>query len=109
MNSFKHDNTDYICLSKRGNPRAVTDVEHGAATIYRNAGISKEEASGVHIFRRTFATKKRRAGWSVAEIAAYLGDLESTVSRYYIADRELQLVGGKRVAVVRLPGEEQKK
>ena len=103
MNGFKREKTDYLCLSRTGKPRCVTDVEKGAGTIYRNAGIPKEEASGVHILRRTFATNKRRAGWTVAEIAAYLGDLESTVSKYYIADRNLQMVGGKKVAVVPLP------
>ena len=94
---------DYICLSRNRRPRSVTDMEHGAATIYRAAGISKEEASGVHIFRRTFATRKSRAGWTLAEVAAYLGDLESTVSRHYIADRDYQVIGEKRVNVVRLP------
>ena len=106
MNKRHRNPEDYICLSRNGRPRSVTDVEHGATTIYRSCGFPKDEVSGVHILRRTFATAKRRAGWMVSEIAAYLGDLESTVSRYYIADRQLQVVGGKKVAVVKLPGEE---
>lgn len=93
---------EYICRSRNNRPRSVTDIEHQTATIYRNAGLD-EGISGVHIFRRTFATRKRREGWSVSQVAAYLGDLESTVSKYYIADRELQSVKGKRVAVVMLP------
>lgn len=105
QNEPKTGPDDYICLSRNGNPRSVTDMEHGAKTIYKAAGISKEEASGVHIFRRTFATRKSRSGWTLSAVAAYLGDLESTVSRHYIADRDYQVVGGKRVTVVRLPDE----
>lgn len=106
LNHEQNTQDDYICLSRNGKPRSVTDIEHGVGTIYRNAGITKDQASGVHIFRRTFATRKSRSGWTLSEVAAYLGDLEATVSRHYIADREYRVVGGKRVAVVRLPGED---
>lgn len=40
---------------------------------------------GLHIFRRTFATRMYKNGARVKEIAAYIGDLESITERYYIA------------------------
>ncbi len=76
-------------------------MEHIVDTLYRNAGVS-ENVSGLHILRRTFATKLFREGYSVKEVAAYLGDEEATVSRYYIAARETREIDGKRIAVISL-------
>ena len=42
---------------------------------------------GLHIFRKTFATRMYESGARVEEIAAYIGDLESTTQKYYIAIR----------------------
>lgn len=57
------------------------------ATIFKNAGLS-DLSGGLHIFRRTFATRMYENGARVKEIAAYIGDLESTTERYYIAVRK---------------------
>ncbi len=100
-NYTQHD--DYICITRTGKPMSVTDMEHQINKIYRNAGLSKEDASGLHILRRTFATEKKRAGWDDARLAEYMGDLESTVKKFYIANRDLQITNGKRKAVVLLP------
>ncbi len=70
-------------------------------TVYKNAGIS-DNVSGLHILRRTLATRLFREGYTVKEVAAYLGDEEATVSRYYIAARETREINGKRIAVVSL-------
>jgi len=85
---------------------SATDMEHRVKTIYDHAGISSEEVRGLHILRRTFATNKYRAGWDSAKIAAYIGDLESTVKKYYIADRDIRESGGKTVAYISIPEEE---
>ncbi|MCR5248981.1 MAG: site-specific integrase [Lachnospiraceae bacterium] len=97
---------DYICSTRKGTPLSSSDMDSRIATIFRNAGIAKEDASGLHILRRTFATQKYRVGWDTAKIAAYLGDLESTVKKYYIADRDIRDCNGKQVAVICIPQEE---
>ncbi|MBR3306940.1 MAG: tyrosine-type recombinase/integrase [Lachnospiraceae bacterium] len=98
--------TDYICTTHNGKPMSATDMEHRVKTIYDHAGISSEEVRGLHILRRTFATNKYRAGWDSAKIAAYIGDLESTVKKYYIADRDIRESRGKTVAYISIPEEE---
>lgn len=55
------------------------------------------------IFRRTFATNMYDAGARVEEIAAYIGDLESTTRRYYIAIRKKVSVEGVEKQIVPLP------
>lgn len=72
-------------------------------TIFKNAGLS-ELSGGLHIFRRTFATRMYEDGRRVKEIAAYIGDLESTTERYYIAVRKKVKDGDKVSQVVMLPG-----
>lgn len=57
------------------------------ATIFRHAGLT-ELKGGLHIFRRTFATRMYENGARVKEIAAYIGDLESTTEQYYIVVRK---------------------
>ena len=56
------------------------------------------------IFRKTFATRMYARGAPVADIAAYIGDLESTTRKYYIAIREKRVTSGGDVQhVVPLP------
>lgn len=71
-------------------------------TIMKNAGLS-DIKGGLHIFRKTFATRMYENGARVEEIAAYIGDLESTTRKYYIAIRK-KVVSGKEIKqVVKLP------
>lgn len=91
-----------IVTTKSGKGNTATNLEHRVATIFRNAGLT-ELTGGLHIFRRTFATKMYEKGARVKEIAAYIGDLESTTERYYIAIRKKVAVDGGIQQVVQLP------
>lgn len=99
--SPRKDPTDNIALTKTGGTYTATSMEHIVDTVYRNAGVA-DNVSGLHILRRTLATKLFREGYTIKEVAAYLGDEEATVSRYYIAARETREVDGKMIAVVSL-------
>lgn len=70
--------------------------------IFRNAGLDSY-SGGLHLFRRTFAIRAFEAGSRVEEIAAYIGDLESTTRRYYIAIRKNVSVQGIEKQIVPLP------
>lgn len=63
---------------------------------------------GLHIFRKTFATRMYESGARVEEIAAYIGDLASTTQKYYIAIRRKAMAGGELHQVVKLPGSKSK-
>ena len=78
--------------------------KHRAKTIFTNAGIGS--FGKLHIFRKTFATRKYEEGWTVKQIAAYIGDLESTTQRYYIAVRKKVRKGDETQHVVMLPDTE---
>ena len=95
---------DLIIRTKTGKPNTTTNIEHCVATIFRNAELT-ELKGGVHIFRRTYATRMYENGARVKEIAAYIGDLESTTERYYIAVRQKVKDGGRTKQVVRIPTE----
>lgn len=81
------DENARIVKTRTGNPNTATNLEHGMATIFRHAGLT-ELKGGLHIFHRTFATRMYENGARVKEIAAYIGDLESTTEQYYIAVRK---------------------
>lgn len=100
--STNHGADDFIVTTKTGRPNTTTNMEHRMAVIYKNAGLP-ETVSGLHILRRTFATQMYEAGARVKEIAAYIGDLESTTEKYYIAIRKKARVGGVVKQVVPLP------
>lgn len=72
------------------------------SSIFHNTGL-EGLSGGLHIFRRTFATRMYEKGMRTKEIAAYIGDLESTTEKYYIAVRKKRLVEGKVQQVVELP------
>lgn len=76
-----------IITTKTGRAQTATNLEHRAAIIFKNAGLGNY-SGGLHIFRRTFATRMYERGARVADIAAYIGDLESTTMQYYIAKRK---------------------
>lgn len=98
---------ELIVMTVTGKQNTATNLEHRMATIFKNAGL-EELSGGLHIFRRTFATRMFEEGVSVKEIAAYIGDLESTTERYYIAVRKKAIIDGEVKHVVRLPETKEK-
>lgn len=101
-NSRQREMEDFVVTTKTGKPNTATNLEHRMAVIFRNAGLT-EMTGALHIFRRTFATRLYEKGARVKEIAAYIGDLESTTERYYIAVRKKITDGGRTEQVVMLP------
>lgn len=95
--------SDLIVTTNTGQPNTATNLEHRMATIFNNAGLT-DLSGGLHIFRRTFATRMYENGVRIKEIAAYIGDLESTTERYYIAVRKKIKNGDNVSQVVMLPG-----
>ncbi len=91
-----------VVTTRTGKGNTATNLEHRVATIFKHAGI-EDLTGGLHIFRRTRATRMYEAGARVKEIAAYIGDLESTTERYYIAVRKKVTTDGKVQQVVQLP------
>lgn len=59
-------NAAYVWAVLRGDLEKLDDVQ-----------------GGLHIFRKTFAMQMYEKGARVEEIAAYIGDLESTTRKYY--------------------------
>lgn len=97
---------DYIIATRSGNPNTATNMEARIRRVFRDSGIftGEQETGSLHIFRRTFATDcYYKKNIPLKLIAAYMGDLESTVLRYYIAAREkIVSADGKVQQVVRL-------
>lgn len=91
-----------VITTKTGRQNTATNLQHRMKVIFRNAGLDSY-SGGLHIFRRTFATRAFEAGARVEEIAAYIGDLESTTRRYYIAIRKKVSVQGIEKQIVLLP------
>ena len=96
------EETELIVRTKTGRGNTATNLEHRMATIFHNAGLD-ELKGGLHIFRRTFATRMYEKGARIKEIAAYIGDLESTTEKYYIAVRKKRIVDGSVQQIVELP------
>ena len=92
---------EFIVVTKTGKPNTASNMEHRMKIIMKNAGL-KEIKGGLHIFRKTFATQMYENGARVEEIAAYIGDLESTTRKYYIAIRKKENGRGGR-KIVKLP------
>lgn len=93
---------DFVVITRTGQPHTTSSIEHRMETIYRNAGLTHLKG-GVHILRKTFATEMYENGARVKEIAAYIGDLESTTQRYYIAIRKKKRIDGKEEHIVAFP------
>ena len=86
MNS-DHGDEEFVVLSRDNKPTEPTKLIKRINTVYRNAGLP-DEVTGAHILRRTYATQRYKDGKSVEEIAAYIGDLSSTVEKHYINKNE---------------------
>ena len=86
---------EFIVTTKTGKINTASNLEHRMKVIMKG---------GLHIFRKTFATRMYESGARVEEIAAYIGDLESTTQKYYIAIRKKVVSNGEVRQVVKLPG-----
>lgn len=93
---------DLITPTNTGKMNTASNLEHRMKVVLKNAGL-EEIKGGLHIFRKTFATQMYEKGARVEEIAAYIGDLESTTRKYYIAIRKKLVTRGGTKQVVRLP------
>ena len=94
---------DLITPTLSGKMNTASNLEHRQKVIFKNAGLGDLEG-GLHIFRKTFATQMYENGARVEEIAAYIGDLESTTRKYYIAIRKKIVSSGISKRIVGLPG-----
>lgn len=94
---------DFIAVTRTGKLNTASNLEHRMKVIMKNAGL-EDVKGGLHIFRKTFATRMYESGARVEEIAAYIGDLESTTRKYYIAIRKKVMSGKEIRQVVKLPG-----
>ncbi len=83
-------------------PNTANKLEYRQKLIFQKLGFSNE-LNGLHTLRRTFATRLYDQGIRVPQIAAYIGDLESTALKYYIAQRKRQIVNGESKVFVPLP------
>lgn len=97
-----HGENDLIAPTLTGKMNTASNLEHRMKVIMKNAGLEDVEG-GLHIFRRTFATRMYEQGARVEEIAAYIGDLESTTRKYYIAIRKKHVTEKGIKQVVNLP------
>jgi len=95
------DEEEPVVKTRSGRRNTTTNLAHRVETIYRNAQIP--DASGLHILRATFSTLMYNRGARIKDIAAYIGDLESTTEKYYIAVRKKVKDGDKTMQVVMVP------
>lgn len=93
---------DLIVVTRTGKLNTASNLEHRLKVIFNNAGL-KDVKGGLHILRKTFATRMYENGARVEEIAAYIGDLESTTRKYYIAIRKKMRNGEEMKQVVGIP------
>lgn len=96
------EENDLITPTETGRMNTASNLEHRMKIILKNAGL-RDVKAGLHIFRKTFATQMYENGARVEEIAAYIGDLESTTRKYYIAIRKKLVAGGEIKQIVKLP------
>ena len=105
--SIKTEDDDYFYLNRRKLPTNPSNLGYMLNKYYAKIGL--DGITGAHILRRTFATKMFRQGAAVKEIAAYIGDLESTTTKYYIAIRRVMKAGDDYISFVPHPMEGDKK
>ena len=93
---------ELIVQTRTGRLNTASNLEHRMKIIMKHAGLENIKG-GLHILRKTFATQMYEKGARVADIAAYIGDLESTTSKYYIAIRKKVITEGGMRQVVKFP------
>lgn len=86
----KNKPTDFIFITKTGNPDTTSNVESKANKLYRHAKIYDSKGlplTGLHVLRHTFATMAYNNGMPIEDVAAYIGDSVDVARRYYVANR----------------------
>ena len=96
------DPNAFIAVTRTGKLNTASNLEHRLEVVLKNAGI-EDVNGGLHTLRKTFATDLYEQGAKVEEVAAYIGDLESTTRKYYIAIRKKKGSGADAKHVVELP------
>lgn len=96
------DPDEFIVQTRTGKLNTASNLEYRMKIIMKNAGLENIRG-GLHILRKTFATQMYEKGVRVADIAAYIGDLESTTIKYYIAIRKKVIANGEIRQVVKFP------
>lgn len=96
------DSDAFIAVTRTGKLNTASNLEHRLEVVLKNAGI-EDVNGGLHTLRKTFATDLYEQGAKVEEVAAYIGDLESTTRKYYIAIRKKKGSGADAKHVVELP------
>ena len=96
------DPNAFIAVTRTGKLNTASNLEHRLEIVLKNAGI-EDVKGGLHTLRKTFATDLYEQGAKVEEVAAYIGDLESTTRKYYIAIRKKKGSGADAKHVVELP------
>ena len=93
---------DLIAPTRKGKMNTASNLEHRMKVILNNAGLTNVQGR-LHTFRKAFATQMYERGMRVEEIAAYIGDLESTTCQYYIAIRKKLKTKDGVKQVVKIP------
>ena len=96
-------NDDYIFVNTKNEPFDSRSIYPRVETIYKACGFAKKDVSGLHILRRSFATKMYDEGAPVERIAEYIGDEVETVRKCYIAIKRKVVIDGEAKNIVPLP------
>ena len=99
----KRFGSEFVTITNTGNLNTASNLEARVHKIYTDMGREAEYGYSLHVLRRTFATNLFDKGIPIKSIAAYIGDLETTVSEYYIAAREARYINGQKISVVPCP------
>lgn len=102
MNSKWKNPENLVAPTLTGKMNTTSNMEHRLKVIMKNAELGHIKG-GCHLLRKTFATNRYEEGWRIEQIASYIGDLESTTRKYYVAIRRKMVRDGKVTNVVRIP------
>ncbi len=93
---------DLITPTLSGKQNTASNLEHRFKIVLKNAGLIHVKG-GLHTLRKTAATQLYEAGARMEDIAAYIGDLESTTRKYYVSIRKKTMTKDGLTQIVKLP------
>lgn len=76
--------TDTLFLTENGTPLSVRQIQYHVKYYGKQAGISDAVRCSPHVFRRTFAKEKIRAGVDVFTVQALMGHSDLSVLKRYV-------------------------